>query len=58
MTSTSGIRGFMNNVITAREQQAKRYVNSILLSMDEATLTAAGYDRAELKKRPSTTLPF
>lgn len=58
MTKTSGIRGFMNNVVAAREKQAKRYVNGVLLTMDDTTLKAAGFNRADLRKEGTATLPF
>ncbi|MEN0087857.1 MAG: hypothetical protein AAF737_05415 [Pseudomonadota bacterium] len=58
MSANTGIRAFMNNVVTARQRQADRFVNGVLLSMDDTTLRAAGYDRNELRRRSSTTLPF
>ncbi|MEM1365867.1 MAG: hypothetical protein AAGH82_08970 [Pseudomonadota bacterium] len=58
MSGKSGIRGFMNNVVTARQRQADRFVNGVLLSMDDDTLKSAGYDRSELRRRSSATFPF
>ena len=47
-------RGFLRNavdaLVAAREKQAKRYVNSALLMLDDETLRAHGYDREELKR--------
>lgn len=45
-----GIRNLFNGMVQAREKQARRYVVGSLLSMDDATLKAAGYDREALKK--------
>ncbi|MBA5777791.1 hypothetical protein H2509_11715 [Stappia sp. F7233] len=39
-----------NRMITARERQARRYVNGYLLSLDDATLASYGYDRRELER--------
>ena len=59
MAKQNGFRSFMNSVIIAREKQAKRYVNSVLLNMDETTLREAGFNRSELKREgASTSLPF
>lgn len=58
MSEKTGFRGFMNNVVTARQRQADRFVNGVLLGMDEQTLRSAGYDRNELRRKASTTLPF
>lgn len=55
MASHSGNRGFFRNAVgalmAARQKQAARYVNSALLLLDDETLSAQGYDRAELKRR-------
>ncbi|MEN0087676.1 MAG: hypothetical protein AAF737_04485 [Pseudomonadota bacterium] len=58
MSEKTGIRNFMNNVVTARQRQADRFVNGVLLGMDEQTLNAAGYDRNELRRRSAATFPF
>ena len=58
MSKPSGIRAFMNNVVTARQRQANRYVNGVLLGMDDATLRAAGFDREELRREKSAHSPF
>ncbi|MET0576877.1 MAG: hypothetical protein ABWZ83_13595 [Mesorhizobium sp.] len=50
-TRTKGFfTGVLDNLITAREHQAQRYVNGALLMLDDATLRAHGYNRDELKK--------
>lgn len=41
----------VRSLIEARERQAALYVNSVLLSLDDETLKANGYSRAELSKR-------
>lgn len=48
---------FGRKLVTAREKQVRRYVNGILLTQDDATLKAAGFDRAELKRNSSVS-PF
>lgn len=59
---TNSRRGFfkeaLDALIASRERQASRYVNSMLLSLDDEALASRGYNRAELKKRagPSTML--
>ncbi|MBD0414736.1 hypothetical protein [Oryzicola mucosus] len=46
--------GFFANafdaLVTARQRQATRYVNGVLLTMDDATLKQYGYDRKNLEK--------
>lgn len=49
------VRNAMNAFIKARERQADRYVTGALLMLDDETLNARGYNRAELRKRPHTT---
>ena len=44
--------------IAARQRQADRYVNNVLLSLDDETLKAHGYSRAELRKRPGSAYFF
>ena len=62
MTTNSNRRGFFRNalnaMISAREKQAALYVNNALLGLDDATLKAHGYDRAELTRRSSAAYPF
>ncbi|MXN63532.1 hypothetical protein GR183_01330 [Stappia sp. GBMRC 2046] len=40
----------VDRMVAARERQARRYVNGYLLSLDDATLSAYGYDRKELER--------
>jgi hypothetical protein len=59
MTAKSGFfRNTFNAFIAARERQASQYVNGALLMLDDESLKAAGYDRAELRKRPSSAYFF
>jgi len=59
MTAKSGFfRNAISAFMTAREREANRYVNGALLMLDDATLKAAGYDRRELRKRPSAAYYF
>ena len=57
-SSKSVFRKALDSMITARERQARRYVNGYLLSLDDATLAAYGYDRAELERNSSLTSAF
>ncbi len=51
-------RGFFRNaldtLVEARSRQASRYVNGALLMLDDETLKANGYSRAELQKNASS----
>lgn len=49
-------RATFDRMIAARERQAKRYVASALLNMDDETLRRAGYDRKSLEASGSTFL--
>ncbi len=52
-TRNSGFfRNAFNALIAARERQASSYVNSALLMLDDDTLKAHGYNRADLRKQP------
>ena len=59
MTTTdrkSGLfRSALDAFMEARQHEANRYVNGVLLSLDDETLRRHGYSRAELSKHPSTT---
>ena len=46
------------NEYSARERQARRYVNGSLLSLDDATLNAYGYDRRQLEDEGAMTFPY
>ncbi|MEH0069695.1 MAG: hypothetical protein ACK4HD_17085 [Pannonibacter phragmitetus] len=54
-SSRSIIRRAFDHMVAAREKQALRYVNGYLLSLDDATLAAYGYDREELRRQGSLT---
>jgi uncharacterized protein YjeT (DUF2065 family) len=49
-------RTTFERMIAARERQAKRYVTSALLNMDDETLRRAGYDRKSLRANGNTFL--
>jgi hypothetical protein len=55
MTATTNEPGFFrsvfNAVVEARQREADRYVNGVLLSLDDETLKSHGYSRAELSRR-------
>ncbi len=58
MTAISSKPGFLRNalnaLVDARQRKAQRYVNGVLLSLDDATLESHGYSRAELSKQPTS----
>lgn len=62
LTSTRASGSFMrralDRMIEARSVQARRYVNGYLLSLDDATLAAHGYDRSQLEREGSATSAF
>ncbi|NRG17853.1 hypothetical protein HPQ64_09145 [Rhizobiales bacterium] len=49
-TGKSFFNRAVDRMVASRERQARRYVNGYLLSLDDATLAAYGYDRKELEK--------
>lgn len=51
-------RRALDRMVTARERQARRYVNGYLLSLDDATLANYGYDRRELERDGAMTFPY
>jgi hypothetical protein len=59
MTATANKSGFFRNalraIIEARQIQAERYVNGLLLSLDDETLKINGYSRAELSRRATSS---
>jgi len=58
-TRTNGFfRSAFKALIAARERQASSYVNGALLMLDDETLKAHGYSRADLRKRPSNAHYF
>lgn len=54
-TKRGFFRNALDNLIEARSRQATRYVNGALLMLDDETLAANGYNRAELAKSAHTT---
>lgn len=44
-------RGALDALVEARAKQATRYVNGALLMLDDKTLAANGYSRAELVRQ-------
>ncbi len=57
-SSKSFVRKAFDSMVSARERQARRYVNGYLLSLDDATLAAYGYDRNELERQGALTSIF
>lgn len=59
MTATANKPGFFRNVlkafVEARQREAERHVNGVLLSLDDETLKSHGYSRAELVRRGYST---
>lgn len=59
MTTRRGFFGrALDAMIAAREKQAEAYVSRALLGLDDKTLTAYGYNRAELARRAGPAYPF
>ncbi|PVB61641.1 hypothetical protein [Labrenzia sp. 011] len=54
----SFMRRALDRMIEARTVQARRYVNGYLLSLDDATLAAHGYDRNQLEREGSASSAF
>jgi hypothetical protein len=59
MSATANKPGFFRNafraLVEARQREAERYVNGVLLSLDDETLAGHGYSRAELARRGYST---
>lgn len=55
MASTDAKKGIiastMDSLVRARTRQVNRYVNGALLMLDDETLKAHGYNRAELQRK-------
>ena len=51
-------RNAYDSLVAARMKQAQSYVNGSLLMLDDETLKAHGYSRAELLRRGSVRYPF
>ena len=60
--ANSSKHGFFRNAVdalmAARERQANRYVAGALLMLDDDTLKANGFSRAELERQGSAFYPF
>jgi len=56
--SKSFFRNAFDRITAAREKPARRYVGSVLLSLDDETLKSLGHSREELKKGGHGPLPF
>lgn len=56
--SNSMFRRAMDRIVSAREKQVNRYVNGYLLTLDDATLEANGYNRKALEKSGAAIYPF
>jgi len=55
-------QGFFRNVfdalVEARTRQAQRQVNTFLLTLDDATLAANGWDRRALSRNAGASYPI
>ena len=56
--SKSFFRNVFDHMVAAREKQARQYVGSALLSLDDETLKSLGHSREELKKAGHGVMPF
>jgi hypothetical protein len=56
--SNSIFRNAFSRLTAAREKQARRYVDNVLLGMDDETLKSLGHNREALSRRNSTYYPF
>ncbi|MBD8876295.1 hypothetical protein [Roseibium polysiphoniae] len=57
-SSDSFVRRAFGRMVEAREKQARRYVNGYLLSLDDATLAAHGFERSELEREGTAGMIF
>lgn len=55
---TGFFRSIFNALVEARQREAERYVNGVLLSLDDETLKGHGYSRAELSRRGTNRFSF
>ena len=56
---TGGLfRRARTRMMTARELQARRYVNDYLLTLDDATLAAYGIDRRTISQGINASYPW
>lgn len=56
--STSFFRTALNRLTAAREMQARRYVGSVLLTLDDETLKSLGHSREELSRNARSSYPL
>ena len=51
-------RNAFNAIIEARQRQAERYVNGVLLGLDDETLERHGYSRVAISRRGASHHPW
>lgn len=56
--ATSIFRTAFQRVVAARERQASRYVNGVLMNLDDQTLLGMGTSRDELRRKGGSTSAF
>jgi len=56
--ATSFFRTAFERVVAARERQASRYVNGVLMNLDDKTLQGMGTSREELRRKGAFTSGF
>lgn len=56
--ATSFFRTAFERVVAARERQASRYVNGVLMNLDDKTLRGMGTSREELRRKGAFTSGF
>ncbi|WP_394688447.1 hypothetical protein [Hoeflea sp.] len=56
--STKFFQTALDRLVTARERQARRYINGALLAMDDAQLKELGRTREELKREGAQAYIF
>ncbi len=56
--ANSFFRNAFDRIAAAREKQARRYVGSVLLSLDDETLKSLGHNREDLSRMDRTSYPF
>ena len=56
--ANSFFRNAFDRIAAAREKQARRYVGSVLLTLDDETLKSLGHSREELSRSARTSYPF
>ncbi|EDQ32380.1 hypothetical protein HPDFL43_12963 [Hoeflea phototrophica DFL-43] len=56
--STKFFQNALDRLVSARERQARRYINGAMLSMDDAQLKELGRTREELKREGAQTYIF